>query len=253
MITLSGSRPAHAADLGQIRDLLLPDIPCRVDPNGGYLDVLPDRPIVPGSRSQSLWMSNLGPRTYLRLVQPLIRFLAAPPDADDIAPGLRLAPGAAVLDVGCGPGVITAGLARAVAPGGVAVGLDVSASMLARAAEHAEVNLALIRADAQRLPFRDGTFDAVCSTAAVMLVDDPLEALTEMMRVLKRGGRLIVVVPSRGQGLTGRIAAGVGSVAGGRMFGPDEIASSLDRMDVDRIHSQSNGLISTTYARKTGA
>jgi arsenite methyltransferase len=232
----------------RLRELLAPGTPWRPH-SDGYLDLLEDEQPAT-TRSQALWLSRRGPRIYLRLVQPLVRSLGAPPGAARLAAGLRLVEGATVLDVGCGPGVITAGLAGVA---GFAVGLDVSAPMLRRAATLAPPNLALVRGNAMRLPFRDATFDAVCSTAVLMLVPDPEAALAEMLRVLAPGGRLAVVVACRGNGLAGRLGAQIGRVAGGRMFAADEIATMLDTMAVDRVHGHANDMISTTYARKASA
>ena len=58
-------------------------------------------------------------------------------------------------------GNVTASLARAAGPGGLALGVDISEPMLSRAvAAQAGPNVGFLRADAQRLPFRDATFDA---------------------------------------------------------------------------------------------
>lgn len=229
----------------RLRELLAPGTSWHPHPDG-YLDLLEDEQPAT-TRSQALWLSRRGPRIYLRLVQPLVRSLGAPPGAARLAAGLRLTESATVLDVGCGPGVITAGLAGVA---GFAVGLDVSAPMLRHAAAVAPPNLALVRGDAMGLPFRDATFDAVCSTAVLMLVSDPAAALAEMLRVLVPGGRLAVVVACRGNGLAGRLGAQIGRLAGGRMFAADEIATMLDTMAVDRVLGHANDMISTTYARK---
>src|SRR5919199_2263091 len=72
--------------------------------------------------------------------------------------------GMRVLDVGCGPGTITVGLAETVAPGRV-VGLDLEPSVLAvaraHATAHSTANVAFEAGSATTLPFPDGTFDAV--------------------------------------------------------------------------------------------
>ncbi len=60
-----------------------------------------------------------------------------------------------------------------------------------------------MRADAQKLPFRDDVFDAVTSIAAVQLIPDAEAALAEMVRVLRPGGRMAIMVPTattRGRG-----------------------------------------------------
>ncbi|MDT0303934.1 class I SAM-dependent methyltransferase [Streptomonospora wellingtoniae] len=241
--------PERGASPGALRALLHPEVTARLRPEG-YLDVLPETVETADTRSQSLWMSRRGPKVYLKLIQPVVRTLGAPPDAAALAPALRLGAGAKVLDVGCGPGIITAGLAGSVGRDGIAVGLDLSEPMLDRALQQAPVNMGLIRGDASRLPFGSAVFDAACSTAVVMLVPDPMHALSEMLRVVRPGGWLAVVVPCRGTGPVGRIGAAVGGVAGGRMFRPGEVAEMFDRLGADRVYGQSNGLISTTFARR---
>src|ERR1700723_402575 len=80
-----------------------------------------------------------------------------------------LRPGMSVLDVGCGTGAITAGIAQAVQPGGSVVGIDVSAALIGRAqtrSEHQE-NLSFELADAASLVRERRRFDVV--TAARML------------------------------------------------------------------------------------
>jgi arsenite methyltransferase len=80
------------------------------------------------------------------------------------------------------------------------LGVDISEPMLARAV-HAEAGpqIGFLRADAQRLPLRDETVDAVVSIAVLQLVPDPAAALAEMARVLRPGGRLAVMVPTAGR------------------------------------------------------
>jgi SAM-dependent methyltransferase len=87
-----------------------------------------------------------------------------------------------VLDIGCGPGSITAGLAGIVDATGVAVGIDLDPERLP---EHPRS--AVAAAHASRLPFPDATFDAMFSCALLQHVDDPLAVLVEARRVAKPG------------------------------------------------------------------
>ena len=116
---------------------------------------------------------------------------------------LGLGRGDRVLDVACGPGNFTREFAGAVGEEGLAVGIDASATMLARGAAALPPagvgNLALVRGDATALPFRDGVFDGVCCFAALHLFSDPFAALDQMRRVLGPLGRIAIMTSVRRQ------------------------------------------------------
>ncbi len=101
----------------------------------------------------------------------------------------RLAPDARVLDVGCGPGTITADLAARV-PAGYVVGIDAARDILisarAEAAGRGSVGFAV--GDAYRLAFGDGTFDVAHAHQVLQHLSDPVAALAEMRRVCRSGG-----------------------------------------------------------------
>ncbi len=103
----------------------------------------------------------------------------------------RLAPGADLLDVGCGPGTITLDLARHVAPGRV-VGIDASAEVIAQAEEHAAPGVEFRTGDVYALAFDNESFDVVHAHQVLQHLTDPIAALREMQRVLRRGGTLAV-------------------------------------------------------------
>lgn len=119
---------------------------------------------------------------------------------------LRLVPGQLVLDLGCGP---ADGASRINAAGAVGVGLDYSQGMLETAAQAPGCAGKLARGDAGRLPFRDGAFDKVVCTNSFHHYPDHRAALKEMRRVLKPGGRLVLVDP-RKDNVFGRLAIDVG-------------------------------------------
>ena len=103
----------------------------------------------------------------------------------------HLQSGARVLDVGCGPGIVSARLAQAIIPGELA-GIDIEPSQLelARnvARERGVGNATFEVADAVALPFDDSTFDVVHFGGVLMYIPDTAAALAEARRVLKPGG-----------------------------------------------------------------
>ena len=117
---------------------------------------------------------------------------------DQVAARFRAALGDArlgnILDVACGPGVVTA----AIAPGAASVtAFDATEPMLekarARCAKAGLVNVDFRRGDAENLPFENAQFDGVITRLAVHHFADPQRALNEMFRVLGDGGTAVVV------------------------------------------------------------
>jgi len=107
------------------------------------------------------------------------------------AAGLRA--GERVLDVACGTGALARAVAARVGAGGTAIGLDVNDGMLAVARRKAP-QLEWRPGRAEALPFERESFDAVVSQFGLMFFEDRCAALAEMIRVLRRGGRLAVAV-----------------------------------------------------------
>ncbi len=107
----------------------------------------------------------------------------------------HLRPGMQLLDVGCGPGSITVGLADAVRPGQVRA-IDLSEDVLAVARrladERATTTVRFERADLYDLPYPDGSFDVVYAHQVLQHLPRPVEALARMERLLRPGGVVAV-------------------------------------------------------------
>lgn len=113
------------------------------------------------------------------------------------SPGLRIPEGGRLIDVGCGTGN---GLIIFHKRFGVsAVGVDVSSGMLdlARAKiERCDLPIELHLMDGETLPFDDGSFDAGVSFEVLEHTPHPARLLSELARVVKRGGTVIVTTPN---------------------------------------------------------
>jgi ubiquinone/menaquinone biosynthesis C-methylase UbiE len=108
---------------------------------------------------------------------------------------IALAPGEAVLDVGCGPGTDVFEMVQIVGPTGRLVGLDASEVMIAEARRRAkELNVPITFevGEVQALPFPDGTFDVCRAQRLLEHLPEAERALTEMVRVTRPGGRIVV-------------------------------------------------------------
>jgi ubiquinone/menaquinone biosynthesis C-methylase UbiE len=110
-------------------------------------------------------------------------------DAEFLLPYVKA--GMRLLDVGCGPGSITLGLASLVAPGD-ATGIDIQPDQVERArAAATEATVSNVRfdvADCYRLPFPDASFDICFANSVLQHLREPISALAEMRRVLRPGG-----------------------------------------------------------------
>lgn len=227
---------------------LLADPPADPDVSKGYLDLLgsPDGDGVSKNTGpiQAAWASPIGSMLYDNAQAVSRRLLSV---WELPIEWLTIPPGGTALDVGSGPGNVTASLARAAGPDGLALGVDISEPMLARAVRNeAGPQVGFIKADAQRLPLRDNTVDAVISTAVLQLVPDPAAALTEMARVLRPGGRLAIAVPT-----VGRLARFWQLLPsfGAHVFGDDEIADILEDNGFASVRVKSFGTFQWVRAK----
>jgi ubiquinone/menaquinone biosynthesis C-methylase UbiE len=105
-------------------------------------------------------------------------------------------PGERILEVGPGTGYYSLPVARWIAPGGQLDALDLQQSMLDELMRRANpaglANIVSTQGDAQALPYADESFDAAFLVATLGEIPDRDQALRELRRVLKSGGRLIV-------------------------------------------------------------
>lgn len=218
---------------------------------GGFVDVLGDVDPTGVHPGQRLMVSRALPLIYERLWRPALgrAFMGV------MGPGMRgehamavdmlgLLGGERVLDVACGTGAFTRGFGESVGRDGLAVGLDASATMLERAvAAQPADNVAYVRGDACALPFGTGSFDAVCCFAALYLIEDPLSAIDEIVRVLVPGGRLALLTSvHRGPLPAKPSAAVVRALSGVRIFGPDELTRALGERGVTAVRRRVTGL-----------
>ncbi|WP_207926577.1 class I SAM-dependent methyltransferase [Actinocrispum wychmicini] len=232
---------------------LLADPPAEPDVGRGYLDLLSDAPSAdePATNRglfQALWASGPGSMAY-DTVQGLARRFAG--SALTPISWLDLPPGGVAVDVGSGPGNVTAALADAAGADGLALGVDISEAMLARAVRsEASPAVGFIRADAQRLPLREEVADAVVSLAALQLIPDPAAALGEMVRVLRVGGRLAVMVPTVSGTLAERFFRLLPDTGGAHFFTEDEVADILEQHGLSRLRIRRYGPIQWTQGCK---
>jgi len=226
---------------------LLADPPAEPDTSRGYLDLLGDRGPDRSGLMQVLMNSRVVARVYRRWWRPALGRVAkgvgGPSMAQEhelVREALRLAPGDTVLDVACGPGNFTPGLGRLVGDGGLAVGVDASAAMLATAVREASGrNIAFVRGDAVRLPFGDAVFDGVCCFAALHLFAEPFTALDHMVRVLAPGGRIAILTSVRTEAGAGRaLTSVVARVGGMRLFDRDAVTGALAERGAHRIQQR---------------
>ena len=231
---------------------LLAEPPAHPDVSKGYLDLLADGPPTDDTPPrntgaiQAAWASR--PR-----LDALRQRTGAGTQADERLAAtdidwLNIPSGGVALDVGSGPGNVTASLARAAGPDGLALGVDISEPMLARAVSaQAGPQVGFLRADAQKLPLRDETVDAAVSIAVLQLIPDPSATLAEMARVLRPGGRMAVMVPT-----VGRLPALFRLLpdGGAHFFGEDELGDIFEDLGLVSVRTKSFGQFQWVRAKR---
>ena len=108
---------------------------------------------------------------------------------------MELRAGECAADIGCGTGEDARAMAARLGTRGRAVGVDVSATMIAKARERrdsGEGGVEFVQADVQKLPFANECFDAIRAERVLQHTPDADAAIREMARVAKRGGRIVI-------------------------------------------------------------
>lgn len=128
--------------------------------------------------------------------EPLRQMFA--PVTHALAAAANIAPRQLVLDLATGPGEPALSLSTLVGPQGKIFAIDPIPEMVAAARRAAErlgaTNTQFEVSSADHLPFQDNTFDAAVSRFGIMFFPSPLDALREILRVLKPGGKLALAV-----------------------------------------------------------
>lgn len=136
------------------------------------------------------------PRGYIGRVAFLLMHWMHRPIYDSAAPALALKPDDDLLDVGCGDGYFLRKYAAGVRS---VAGLDHSELAIKGAFSNNKNRVAagtakFVQGDASRLPWPDGSFSVVTSMGSFVVFPEPLETLKEMCRVLRPGGRAVIVL-----------------------------------------------------------
>jgi SAM-dependent methyltransferase len=245
--------PSPAARIGALLDPARPDPPV----TDGYVDLLPPEPDARPSIAQRAMRSSVLPRIYERAWRPLLfRAWTGRSTAAETRLGLDLVrprAGETALDVACGPGNTTRRLRDALGDG-LAVGCDASASMLARAVRDSPGRgVAYVRADAEALPFADGSFDVVTCYGALYLMEHPFRAVDELLRVLRPGGRVALLTTcDRGPAAARTAFAVTHGAIGLRGFPPDAFTSRFAAAGLVDVRQEVSWWSQTVAGRRPG-
>ena len=165
---------------------------------------------------------------------------------ESLAEAVDIGAGELVLDVAAGNGNAALAAARR---GGLVTATDYVDELLGRAGDRASADglaIELVPADAEDLPFDDGTFDVVLSTFGVMFAPQPDVAAAELLRVTRPAGRIGLANWTPG-GFVGQMFR----IVGGYVPPPAELPSPLEWGDRSRLHELLGHGVSSLEVRST--
>jgi ubiquinone/menaquinone biosynthesis C-methylase UbiE len=226
----------------------------------GFLDVLGESTSAPvPTVAQRAMNSPFVATIYERLWRPTAFYVASGlthrAEQRRAASALQLPTAKRLLDVACGPGNFTAPLAADLPDGGLAVGFDISESMLTRAvSDNSGPRTCYVRGDARTLPFHDETFDAVCCFGALYLMPEPFRVAVEMVRVLKPGGRIAILTSyARDAARVQQLMTATARTIGLTVFGRRDFVDLFSSAGLVDIEQQTQRAVQFVVAAKPGA
>ncbi|MBJ8339722.1 methyltransferase domain-containing protein [Antrihabitans sp. YC3-6] len=221
----------------------------------GFVDLIGSREAPQPTIAQRAMNSSVVAAIYERLWRPVgvaALGLWKTDEHTKAATDLRLGGNQRVLDVACGPGNFTKFLGSRLDGDGIAVGFDISRPMLVQAArDNRSSHAAYVRGDGRRLPFEDGTFDAVCCYAALYLVPEPFTIVDELIRVLRPGGRIAIMTScARGPAFLSKVQTVASDRFGVRTFDRNEFTTVFQAAGLTEIEREVHGVAQFVSATK---